>query len=220
MKAIIITGYIAELIAAILATFYFTKYKNTSLRFFVVYLWYVVIQEAFTYFFLPLGFFRFELINLYGFITPLYVIWTCKSFLSSSKSRKILSTFILIVCVLNLTEWAIKGIHNEPWTISKITGPLLCVASFTIYLTSLFKLETVINPFKDIFTYFLLGFTLFSVASPIILLGRIFYLDNYTMSVNLSYIMGTVVILMYLIFAFGFYWGDKITSPSPAIKNS
>lgn len=214
MKAIVLVGYIAELIAAILATVYFYKYKNSSLKFFAIYLWYVVLHEAFTYFFLPLGFFRFELINLYGFVTPLYVIWTCRSFLSSNKFRHILTIFIVVVCILNFTEWAIKGIHNEPWTISKIIGPLLCVASFTIYLTGLFKLQTVINPFKDIFTYFLLGFTLFSVASPIILLGRIFYLDNYSMSVNLSYIMGTVVILMYIIFGFGFYWGDKIEPQS------
>ena len=205
---------IAQLIAAILATIYFKKYQNSTLKYFPFYLWYIVLNELLAYLLLSSGTIRFELTNLYGFITPLYVIWTCKSFLSSNKSRNILSTFIVIVCILNLTEWTIKGIHDEPWTLSKITGPLLCVAAFTIYLTSLFKLETVINPFKDIFTYFLLGFTLFSVASPIILLGRIFYLDNYSMSVNLSYIMGTVVILMYLIFSFGFYWGDKIEPQS------
>ncbi len=216
---LIILGHVCQLIAALLAIFYFSKYKCSPLKPFLFYLWYVVLNEISAYLLLSSGTIRFELTNLYGFITPMYVIWTCKSFLSSNKSRNILTAFIVIVCTLNLTEWAIKGIHNEPWTLSKITGPLLCVASFTIYLTSLFKLETVINPFKDIFTYFLLGFTLFSVASPIILLGRIFYLDNYSMSVNLSYIMGTVVILMYVIFAFGFYWGDKIASPSHSVKN-
>jgi hypothetical protein len=214
MKLLIILGHVSQLIAAILALFYFSKYESSTLKFFLFYLWYVILNELSAYFLLSSGNIRFELTNIYGFITPLYVIWTCKTFLASYKSRNILTTFIVVVCILNLTEWAIKGIHNEPWTVSKITGPLLCVASFTIYLTGLFKLQTVINPFKDIFTYFLLGFTLFSVASPIILLGRIFYLDNYSMSVNLSYIMGTVVILMYIIFGFGFYWGDKIEPQS------
>ncbi len=162
------------------------------------------------YFLLSLGLIRFELTNIYGLITPLYVIWTCKSFLASKKAKRLLSLFVLIICVVNLTEGILKGLHNEPWTTSKITGPLLSVAAFTIYLIGLFKLNEVINPFKDIFTYFLLGFTLFSVASPIILLGRTFYLDNYSMSVNLSYIMGSVVIAMYLIFAFGFYYGDRV----------
>lgn len=220
MKTFIILAHIAELMAAILATFYFYKYKNSTLKYFVIYLWYVVLNETAAYFLLPQGIVRFELTNLYGFITPLYVIWTIKTFIPSKKAKHILLIFLFLMVLLNLGELFTKGLREEPWTISKIAGPLLGVAAFSIYLASLFKLNIVINLFKDILTYFLLGFTLFFVASPIILLGRTYYLDNYAMSLNLSYIMGSVVIAMYLIFSFGFYWGDKIqeTNASAPVK--
>ena len=98
----------------------------------------------------------------------------------------------------------------EPWVTAKIIAPILGLVSLSIYLFSLFQKKTIISPFKELFTYFLLGFFLFFVSSPIILFSRItFGEDNPLLGPWLQQIHGIVVILMYLIFSFGFIWSKK-----------
>lgn len=211
MDALRIFAYSSELIAAILATVYFKKYKHSALCYFMPYLWYVVLNEACAYILLPLGIVRFELTNIYGLITPFFVLWTCRKFISSVNTKRILGLIMLAFFTINVIEGVMKGINPAPWTISKIAGPIIGIIAIAMSLASIFKRESVNNPLRDIYNYFLLGFTLFFVASPVVMLGRIYFLDNFRMSTNLSYIMAVVVILMYLIFSFGFYWGEKIT---------
>jgi len=186
MDTLRILVHTAELFAAILASIYFYKYKNSPLRYFIYYLWYVVINEAAVYFLLPLGLFRFELSNLYNLVTPIFVIWTCRGFLVTHSPKKILSVLVIIIIAVNISEGLLKGVNENPWTVSKTVGTILGIITFSIYLTNIFKTNLKLNLTRDIFTYFL-----------------------HVMLSNLNYIMGIIVVLMYLIFAFGFYYGEK-----------
>lgn len=208
MKSIIYAVHIAELLAAILASIYYFKYKKTPLKFFCIYLWYVLINEALASVLIPRGIVSYHLTNIYGLITSLYVTWVCLRYVKSFYLNRIIKFLIFIIAITHIVEFGVKG-FDQPWGISKAVGPLLGVVALFIYLINLFKSASVINPFKETVTYFLAGFALFFVASPVILIARIYYLDNLTMSYNLSYIMAAIAILMYTIFSFGFIYSKK-----------
>ncbi|WP_405227166.1 hypothetical protein [Dokdonia sp. Asnod1-B02] len=208
MKTIIYAVHIAELLAAILASIYYFKYKKTPIKFFYIYLWYVLINEALASILIPKGIVSYHLTNIYGLITSLYVTWICLRYVRTLYLNRIIKFLMLIIGITHIAEFVIKG-FDEPWAISKTIGPLLGVVALFIYLINLFKSASVINPFKETVTYFLIGFALFFVASPVILMARIYYLNNLTMSYNLSYIMAAIAILMYTIFSFGFIYSKK-----------
>jgi len=120
------------------------------------------------------------------------------------------TTLILsgIALLIFLAELIFKG-FKEVLFFSKTTGYLIALISLFLYIIGLFKTNSLHNPFRELFTYFLLGFTLFLIASPVILLARNMYTNNMEMSINLSYIMGFIVFLMYTIFSFGFIYSKK-----------
>lgn len=203
MKIILYTVHATELIAAILASIYFFKYNKTPLKYFFIYLWYVFINETLAQILIPRGVVTYQLTNFYGLITSLYVVWICSKYVIISNLKNIIKILLGIILVIHCVELSLKGL-NQPWVISKTVGPFVCLIALFVYLMSLFKTRAVINPFKELMTYFLIGFALFFVASPVILIARIYFLDNVNMGFSLSYIMGIIAILMYLIFSFGF----------------
>ncbi|ANH59106.1 hypothetical protein I597_0172 [Dokdonia donghaensis DSW-1] len=208
MNTIRILIHTIELVAALCSLFTLWKYKSTPLKYFCVYLWYVVLHEAAAYFLLREGIIRFQLTNLYGFITTFFVLWMSYKYIKIKKFKN--TTLILsgIALLIFLAELIFKG-FKEVLFVSKTTGYLIALISLFLYIIGLFKTNSLHNPFRELFTYFLLGFTLFLIASPVILLARNMYINNMEMSINLSYIMGFIVFLMYAIFSFGFIFSKK-----------
>ncbi|WP_339849328.1 hypothetical protein [uncultured Dokdonia sp.] len=63
---------------------------------------------------------------------------------------------------------------------------------------------------KNLFLWIALGFLIFFISFPVILLAREFVSDGDNIHRSLNYIQFTVSILSYLTIAFGFYYGNKI----------
>lgn len=210
MNILQIVAYLAELLTAISATAFFYKYRNTHLKYFSFYLWYVIINEILFYFLLrqDFVFIKHQLTNIYGLITIIFVLWMCSKYIELSRLKNIIYVLISASIIIFLTEYIYKG-FNEVWVISKTTGALLCIVAFAIYISGLFQSNKTTNPFRQLFTYFLIGFSLFFVASPVILITRKLFIDNDKMSNSMTYLMGSIAILMYGIFCAGFIISKK-----------
>lgn len=208
LNAMTIAAYGAELLAAILATVYFYKYKSTSYWLFMPYLWYVILNEIAAYFLLNAGLVRYELSNVFVTITvPMFSYFIIRKV--DGKSLKGIMLFATIsFLVLSLVEAISKG-FSEAWNIQEIATSFIGILGFSVYVIHLFRSSQTSNPFTSLFTYIVLGFVLSFVSAPVINTARVLYLDNPTLSRQLTYLMAAIVILMYCIFAFGLVRSEK-----------
>ncbi|TVZ53022.1 hypothetical protein [Dokdonia sp. Hel_I_53] len=213
MNTLLLIAYLTELLCAVGATLYYKKIKEANLKFFVVYLWYVFINEMVIIYLKQAGLLNFQLVNLYSFITVNYVLWITYKKIDIDKLKSTSITLFFLSLLIFIIEFIYKGSY-EVWLVSKTLGPLICVISFSLYISNQFQSNITTNPFRQLFTYFLLGFALFFVASPVILVARTFYVSEDSTSLGLSYLMAIVVILMYSIFSLGFIISTKEASSS------
>lgn len=209
MQIIQIVAYSSELIAAIISIIFITKYNNTALKYFTLYLWYVVFHETFGYFLLhEEGINAYPLFNTHFLITGIYVIWVTSKHLAIKKYIRIIRALIILMLTIGIIDNFLYGFYN-PWQTTQITMPILGIIAFTYYLIDSFKKDTISNPFNELFTYFLLGFLVYFIALPVITLARIYSPFNFDLAKDLSIVMSIIAICMYLIFSFGFIWSKK-----------
>ena len=203
-----IAAYGAELLAAILATVYFYKYKSTSYWLFMPYLWYVILNEIAAYFLLNAGLVRYELSNVFVTITvPMFSYFIIRK-VDGKSLKGIMLIATISFLVLSLVEAISKG-FSEAWNIQEIATSFIGILGFSVYVIHLFRSSQTSNPFTSLFTYIVLGFVLSFVSAPVINTARVLYLDNPTLSRQLTYLMAAIVILMYCIFAFGLVRSEK-----------
>ncbi len=197
-----IAAYGAELLAAILATVYFYKYRSTSYWLFMPYLWYVILNEIAAFFLLNAGWVKYELSNIFVTITvPMFSYFIISKV--DGKNLKAMMGFATIsFLILSLIEGISKGV-SEAWNIQEIATSFIGILGFSVYVIHLFRSSQTSNPFTSLFTYILLGFVLSFVSAPVINTARVLYLDNPELSEQLTFLMAAIVVLMYCIFSFG-----------------
>ena len=210
MGTLEILFYITEFIAAITATIYFYKYKNDPvLKWMLPYLWYVAINEIVGYYVvLVKGWLTYELVNIYSTITVLFMLWIVHQTVKKKKEKLVVKSLAVIFSTVFLYDLISKGLGLS-WPLSDLSGSIVAVTGFCIYCVHLFSTDDKITLVRDLMTYIVLGFTIFFVASPIIILTIDIYEYNYALVLQLKNLLFIIIILMYLIFSFGFIWSEK-----------
>ena len=173
---------------------------------------YIVIHEFVSYILIiKKGWLQFQLANLYTFITVLFMLWLIYKKIENRNHKIFIKIVGLLFVVLAITEFYIRGFADS-WQLTDTTGSLLVILSFTLYCIHLFSTKENISLTRDLFTYIILGFTIYFVASPIIYMTVYYNADNYNLVLKLKNINFVIIIVVYLIFSFGFYWGDKVAT--------
>ncbi len=208
MHPALLTANLFELLAAILGTIYYFKYRNTPSQPIVFYLWYVVLNELAAYFLLKNGIIRYQLTNLYSLVTAIFFLLLVYRILEIKNLKKLVLGLIILISVSAGVELMTTGISNA-WKFTKTFTAFIGIGGFIIYLIHLFQLKTQKMLFKDLSTYILLGFLVFFIGTPVVNLARILYSHNLELVIRLNYILIGVVILMYSIFSFGFIYSVK-----------
>lgn len=216
------TQFIVLFVTAITATFYFYKYKHTSLKWFLVLFWYTAINDivAFQYwnYFQKTNNVFYNIFFLVHFSIILWVIYSNITF----QKRKKWSKYLLIIF---WGSFVINCIFRNPLIhyldASYTVGTILTVISILFYFIDLMLSSEVIKIKRDLLLWINLGFLLFNISYPVILATQNLYgLKTTSLASNLFVIQLIISIASYLTIAFGFYWGEKITSSLPSIKNS
>ncbi len=205
-----IAGIISEFTAAIFATIFYYKYRNSKLKLLLFILWYIPINEMLgQYVFARTGTGYF-LYNLYEIIVTAGLIFLIGTQITQ-RSRK---RFVYILFALSIVGYTISLYFFNPFKeFSTINFTLLTIAvliSLLVYFIDLLKSDRVLKMSRNLFLWVALGFLIFFIAFPVILLAREFISNANEVHRNLNYIQFAVAILSYLTIAFGFYWGDKV----------
>ena len=210
MSTLEILCYLAEFTAAIFAAVFYKKFKQSNvLKLILPYLWYTVTHDFVSYILLKKGWIQFQLANLYTFITVLLMLWMIYKKIQNRNHKIFIKIVGLLFVLLAITEFYIRGFADS-WQLTDTTGSLLVILSFALYCIHLFSTKENISLTRDMFTYIILGFTIYFVASPIIYMTVYYNAGNYNLVLKLKNINFVIIVIMYLIFSFGFYWGDTI----------
>ena len=209
----------SELLAAIIGTFYFYKYRHTPLRYFLYLLWYITITE-FTgsyasknnvlVFFDENGIdYNYWLYNLLYIVFFIVILVIYLRSIKNSGQKKIIKYFILIYILISIINWSfIQSFIFEMSDLPYVAGSIFLIITIIFYFIQLLKSEEIKKFHKELLFWISIGLLLFhSGTIPFSL-----KLNDYALFPGihkLFLIIWVLALIMYLIFTFGFIWSKK-----------
>lgn len=209
MQYLIYIILFVEFLAPISATIYFSKYKNTSLKWILLLLWYIPINEFFCQFILEVGQ-EYIFYNIYRFITCLGLLWVSKNELKARKKIDFVKVLMTLCGVGFIANFALVNPFSDYAEIAFTISTLFIVIALLLYLVELLSSDLIIKVSRDLFLWISCGFLIFHISYPIISLART-HLVKGSMRVDNSilYIQFATIILCYTVIAFGFFLANK-----------
>ena len=208
-----------ELLASIVGTIYFYKYKHTYLKYFLLLLWYITLTE-FTALYasenLVLGFFNENgrhynhwFYNLLSIVTFPVLFYIYLKTVENKKYKLWIKIFILSFLTITLFNWLfIQDFRFEMSEIPDVIGSVFLIISILFYFIELLKSEKILLFHKTLLFWISVGLLLFYTGTIPFSLK----VNGYALIPgihNLFLIIYVLAILMYSIFTFGFIWSKK-----------
>lgn len=199
-----------EFVSAIVGTFYYSKYKDSPLKFLIFLLWYISINDLLGTYLADSGIVRHNAIlyNIYHIInfTILFLIY--RNFLKNKKVKLLINLFILIY----ISSFIINGVF-ENYLIKFQTIPYIIAASFmiitiTFYFIELLNSIKVLNTNKNLLFWISVGLLIFFVGNIPFRIVRNYYADLADISI-LFLINIILTIVLNICFIIGFIWSDR-----------
>jgi hypothetical protein len=209
----------SELLAAIIGTIYFYKYKHTHLKYFLFILWYIVLTEFTGWYsshYDVLGFFDKEgihynlwMYNLMYLIFFPVILWMYSKSINKIIYKKWIYAFILIYLLFSIMNWLFIQNFKYEWSeLPDVVGTLFLAVSIIFYFIELLKSDKIITYQKKLLFWISIGLLIFHIGT----LPFTIKITGYALLKgihNLFLIVWILAIIMYLLFAFGFIWSDK-----------
>jgi hypothetical protein len=199
----------AEFIAAISASIYYSKYKNSSLKWLLPLLWYIPVNEVVCNFILEEKLF-YLLYNIYDLITSCTILIVLRLSVVEKKWQRGMN----ILIVLNISSFFINFLTINPYreytSLSFTISAFLIVIALLLYLVELLNKKIIIKVNRNIYLWVCSGFLIFHISYPILIYARKFLGDIKSILDPLNYIQVVIIMITYLTIAFGFHWGEKI----------
>lgn len=209
MTELLIAGLISEFLAAIVATVYFYKYKDSLLWLLLPLLWYIPLNEVLCQFVFANTKIGFLLYNIYDIIVgPTLLIITISQLKNTFRKkviRTLLFTYVIAYCI-NLTQ---MNLLEELSTMMPTLSAIFIVIGLLYYLIELLKSDKIIQVGRDLFLWIAIGFLIFFIAYPVVFFAQKYLINKSTILKSLYNIHYIISVCSYLTIAFGLYYGGK-----------
>lgn len=209
MTELLIAGLISEFLAAIVATVYFYKYKDSLLWLLLPLLWYIPLNEVLCQFVFANTKIGFLLYNIYDIIVGPTILIITISQLKNKFRKKVISTLLftyVIAYCINLTQ---MNLLEELSTMMPTLSAIVIVIGLLYYLIELLKSDNIIQVGRDLFLWIAIGFLIFFVAYPVVFFAQKYLINESTILKSLYNIHYIISLCSYLTIAFGLYYGGK-----------
>ncbi len=213
------SGKYFELLAALAGTFYFYKYRHTSLKYIMYLLWYITITEFFAWYMRETGtlIYRDEggrgysnwIYNVLRFITFNTFFYIYHQYLTTSKFKKWVKLFAIGYSVFYFLNWIfIQDFFEKSSELPKVTGSIFLIITIIFYFIELMRSEKIVIFHRMLLFWISIGLLLFYTGTiPFTLTWNGYALIPGIHKLFL--ILYILAIMMYLIFTFGFIWSKK-----------
>ena len=201
-----------ELLAAIAGTIYFYKYRGMFLKYFLLILWYTVINEFSGLILEKMGVRTNVIIyNIYHLINFSFLFLVFRIYVKKDILKKCITLFmglyILSFFVNLIFENYLVRVQTVPFFIAAIG----IIISVLFYFSQVLNTNEVLYVRQNLLFWISVGYLLYLSGSLPIRVIRNFYTDAYS-SETLKYILdasGLLSIVMNICFILGFIWHKK-----------
>ncbi len=203
-----------ELLSAIVGTLMLYKYKHTYLKYFLMLLWYTVLNEFLGEFVadyqktndLPIN--NLIIFNIYNTINFVVLLLLYKHYIQSKAFKKWIVGFIITY----LISLIVFGFYENYLVISQsaayIVGASFLVITIAYYFIEIFNSDKILSIQKSLLFWISIGLLLFHIGSIPFAVVR----NYYAFIPDLRYMFYAKFILiaiLYSLYIIGFIWSDK-----------
>ncbi len=199
---------IFQLITSVIGSIYFYKYKNTFLKYFLIVLWYIALNDL-SGFLLRNNNYRVEILyNTYYLIVFSYLMFLFRNYVTNKKHKKAILLFICIYILAFLVNGFFQNYLIEYSRTPYIIGASFLVISVIFYYIDILNSEKVLYVNKNL---------LFWISTGVL----IYYSGNIPYKIVRSYakqlvdvpieflVLCILTIVMNICFIIGFIWGNN-----------
>ena len=198
-----------ELITAIIGTIYFYKYKHTCLKYFLLILWYVVINEFLGFFLKKAGFtYNVIIYNIYHLINFSFLFILYKTYIKNSIHKKYIKYFLVIYIISFFGNMFYQNYFTQAQTIPFIIGAVFLIISIVFYFSEILNTDKVLYINKNLFFWISIGLFLYHIGKIPTRIIRNYYneIPNFK---SISITESSLSIIMCICFIIGFIWSEK-----------
>lgn len=202
----------AELIAAIVGTIYFYKYKHTFLKYFLIVLWYTAVNEfigSFMRFVLEV--YNVIIYNIFHLVNFLFLFLLYRNYVKNRTHKKwivlFMSLYVISFFINLIFENYLFRIQTVPFFIAAVG----VIVSILFYFSQVLNTNEVLFVRQNLLFWISVGYLLYLSGSLPIRVIRNYFIEDYS-SETLKYILdasGLLSIVMNICFILGFIWHKK-----------
>jgi len=202
-------GIGVEIIAAIFATIYYYKYKNTVfLRYFIYLLWYIVINELIGYYIRSLDLKNAIIHNIYNVINFTYLLFLYRYYLKNKKNKKTVLFFAIIYVLVFVVNGFFENYLIKHQRLPYILAALFLVITILLYFFEILNSEKVLHAKRNLLIWISFGLLIYFVGNLPFRILRNYYLELTDATIHFL-VMFTLTVITNFCFIIGFIWSDK-----------
>ena len=203
------SGVVIQVITAVVATIFYSKYKNTQAKYIVVLLWYTAINDIIAGIYSSkVSIYNAPFYNIFQIIFTVYYLSLYKSVVESLKFKRYISYFILFYLFSFIVALFTDDFSKFHLSLSYITGSILIVTSIILYFSEILNSDKIIRINKMLMFWISIGLLISLLPDiPFDVIRR-----YYEKSPTIPYIYAVtfaLVITYNLILISGFIWSEK-----------
>lgn len=197
-----------ELLVALIATGSYYKYRHNNLRYFLWYVWGIVLVEFFgTWWSSSVQTSNLWIYNVLVILEfPLLILWY-RSFLSSPGTRKVLVWVIFVFLIFSMINTGIfQSFQFEFKYFNFILGAISLIIAIFLYFNEVLHTDKILVIQRGLLFWVSVGFLFFYASViPIMIMGNIYHHDGWIYNVFLLILN----IILHICFLIGLLWGQK-----------
>ena len=210
----------AEILATIIGTIFYFKYKKTAFKYMLFILWLIVIKETLGYFHKELHLYYLDengikynlwMGNILTFILyPAYYVMYLKT-IKTVKYKSVIKLFISVFVIIYITNWLFFQNFLTDYPIyPRIIGSIFLTITVIFYFVELLRSDKIISFHRLVPFWISVGLLIFYTSTiPFTVVQNTYMLASETAVKKMFIIKLVLATAMYLIFTFGFIWSKK-----------
>ncbi len=153
-----------ELLAAIVGSIYFYKYKSTPLKYFLMLLWLVVCVEFFGKFYFKIFHSNYIVFNIYHFINFTTLLLLYRALIENRVYKKWVSFFVPTYIISFFINLSFQDYFTQIQTFPFIIGALLVIISIIFYFLEVLNTNKVLYVSKNLLFWISIGLLIYFVG--------------------------------------------------------
>lgn len=202
---------LVQFVAALIASLFFYKYRNSFLKYFLVYLWITFIFEI-TAFLLR----KYDIVNnnsaiynVYSVLSFFYLFSIFIKAIHDQQKKNILKAACLLYFIILVAAGFYENYLLEPQIISYVFAELILILGIGFYLVEILKSEKALYANKTLLFWISLGLLLFSVGTIPFTIVMSYYTLLEASIHRVFAINFILIIIQNICFIIGFIKADK-----------